>query len=105
MKLDDLKYKAKEMINRIKEKTRGVTVDYQGTEGDYESNKNRATIGVVGGLVALPFIPPVGLAALGYGGVKAYQAYKDKNHDKGGENGNDTSYGRSRRSSTRRTIG
>jgi len=105
MKLNDLKYEAREMISSIEEKTREATVNYHGRKESYESNKNRATISVIGGLAVFPFIPPLGLATLAYGGVKAYQAHKDKNKCKEVKNANNrTRNGRFRTTRRKHTI-
>jgi hypothetical protein len=87
MKLEDIKYESKKMFNEARDNTSKVTKNYSGSLDKYQSNKNRATIGIVGGLIALPFVPEIGFAALIYGGVKAYQANKDKNKLQGGNNG------------------
>jgi len=78
MKLDDLKNEFGELWEDVKVNTRRSTSEYRGDRNNYENNKKKAAVGILGGAVALTFVPIVGLAALGYGGVKAYQAYKDK---------------------------
>jgi len=86
MKLDDIKDEFVGLFKDVRGRLREATVNYQGRNPNYDSNKRRAFVGVITGIATYPFIPVVGVAALGYAGIKAYQAYKDKTHDKEAKN-------------------
>ena len=78
MKLEELNKEIGELWRDIRNKTREATSNYQGEISNYETNKKRAIISTGIGILTYPFIPFVGLVALGYGGIKTYQAYRDK---------------------------
>lgn len=86
MKLDDLEKEMKELGEDICIRGKKATVDYRGSKTSYEQNKKKAVVGGLVGLVTYPFIPIVGIGALTYGGIKAYQAYKDKKNGSSSDN-------------------
>lgn len=107
MKLEKLEKEVGELFEDIKYRGRKATVKYQGTKTNYEANKKKAIIGGLVGLVALHFIPIVGIGALTYCGIKGYQAYKDKKNDKRDNNtyNRRTAIGGNRTNNERHTIG
>ncbi len=68
----------KDLINGAKRNIRANTVDYLPNFENYQRNKNRAMIGFGTGFFGSFFSPIIGIAGLTYGGIKAYQAHKDK---------------------------
>lgn len=68
-----------DLISKMKD----ATVDYQGNHYTFKRNKDRAILGGIATLVASFVHPVIGLAAMSYTGVKAYQAYKDHERYRG----------------------
>ena len=54
------------------------TVNYYGDSESVRSNRLKALVGFSGALIFLPFAGGMSLIAAGYGGLKAYQASKDR---------------------------
>ncbi len=81
MKLEDMKDEFAEFCEDVKDKTRAATVNYHGDMASYKANRNKALVGVGVSVLTYPFLPLVSFIALGYSGVKAYQAYKDQKNN------------------------
>lgn len=96
MGLHDITKEAENLFSDAKRSVRRETSLYQGDYSSYNSNFNRAILGVAGGLAVSLISPLAGAAVLTYGGVKAYQAYKDKKNNvrRIEGNGNNRTYGR-----------
>lgn len=62
----------------IKDNTKRALFNYHGNPQTYNQNKNRAIIGFGAGLLSGLLAPAMGIVAMSYGGIKAYQAYRDK---------------------------
>lgn len=77
MKLDDLKHEVTELASDAKYKLKQATVNYTGNSGDQKDNEKKALLGLGIGVVGGILNPCVGVAALTYSGIKAYQSYKD----------------------------
>ena len=82
------------LAGEIKDKTKRSLFNYPGNPQTYNKNKNRAIIGLGTGFLSGLLIPGLAILGLTYGGVKAYQAYRDKkaqtysNRDERGLNDN-----------------
>lgn len=69
---------AENIVTEIRNKVRQFTTQYQGNPKNYNRNKNRALIGLGTGILSGFLIPGLAVVGLTYGGIKTYQAYKDK---------------------------
>lgn len=78
MRLEDIAKEIGEFGKDFRNKLKESTTDYRGTQENYNSNRRKAAVGIASGIIIYPIIPLVSLGALTYGGIKAYQAYKDK---------------------------
>lgn len=77
-KFSSLVLEAGNIAREISNKTKRSITNYHGNPQTYNQNRNRAIIGLGTGFLSGFLIPAVGLLGLTYGGIKAYQAYKDK---------------------------
>ena len=67
-----------EIVDNLRRKTKRATLDYQGKSSNYVQNRSRAILGAGLGFLALPIAPVAGILGIAYGGIKAYQASRDK---------------------------
>ena len=65
------------VMEDIADKVRSATVNYHPSRENFNKNATRAAIGGLATFVASAVSPVLGAVALGYTGVKCYQAYRD----------------------------